>query len=358
MKLKSIYQSQSHKTRKLFSEAPAERILVVALDFARDQHVALLCNGLGEQLLKPFAVHNNRAGIEFLNQQIDKTRGRLDIDQSHVLIGGEDDPPYALNFLWALHSRWLVLRVNAHQAKQQRENFQASTDQIDLLAIAKTLINRQSVEVFESDEVSDPCVLLKTVGRDRDALVRDQTRLSNRIHAHVKILFPGFLNEAKDNPMPPFSVASLSLMAKEDFCAATYAGKKVQTLARTLKKLRITKPEEKAATLIQKAKQALPAPSHLVQAQRSVLQTLINVYQAIREAADQLHAQQAALLVRSPAAMLTTLSGIGVITASAITGELGSTQQLGSRAQLCSYAGIVPRVKQTGGPKTNRRAQA
>ena len=39
------------------------------IDFALDQHVVLFCNGQGEQVLKPFPVHNNTAGFLFLNRK-------------------------------------------------------------------------------------------------------------------------------------------------------------------------------------------------------------------------------------------------------------------------------------------------
>ena len=52
--MKSIYQNQCAELRQLFAQVSPDRILAVAIDFALDQHVVL---------------------------------------------AGEDDPPYALNFL-------------------------------------------------------------------------------------------------------------------------------------------------------------------------------------------------------------------------------------------------------------------
>ena len=190
MKQKSIYQNQCPQLRELFSSAQNPgRVLVVALDFARDKHLALFCNGLGDELLKPFPLHNDLAGVDLLNERIHKSLKRHRIDPAHVLVGGEDDPSYAKNFLWALHDKWLVLRVNAFKAKKQRENIQASSDKLDLLGIAKMLLNREASVVFNDGGLADQAEhydALKTLGRTRDALVRDQTRLSNRIHSHVQ----------------------------------------------------------------------------------------------------------------------------------------------------------------------------
>lgn len=349
--MKSIYQNQNAELRQLFAQVSPNRILAVAIDFALEQHVVLFCNGQGEQLLKPFPVHNNAAGFQFLKERILTTCRRLQIDPSHVVLAGEDDPPYALNFLWALNHEWLVLRVNARIAKEHRENLKASTDLLDLLGIAKALLSRQAHRVFPPDLVaSDAVRALKTLGRDRDAIVTDATRLKNRIHSHVKILFPGFLEGHKDNPIKPFGKPSLALMAKPDFCAPTYARKKAAPLARSLKNLRIRLSEEKAVKLIKRASEVLAPPPHRIQSEQLVLRSLLEAYQALEETANQLELQQARILATTSAAMLTTLPGAGIITVSALAGELGPSQELGSRAQMASYAGIVPQIEQSGGP--------
>ncbi len=358
MKQKSIYQNQCPQLRELFSSAPSPaQILVVSLDFARDKHLALFCNGLGDGLLKPFSVHNNQAGVDLLNQRIHKTIQRCRIDPTHVLLGGEDDPCYAKNFLWALHQDWLVLRVNAFKAKKHRENIQASSDELDLLGIAKMLLNREATVVFNNGmaDRAEHYHALKALGRTRDGLVRDQTRLSNRIHFQVKILFPGFLSDRKDNPIRPFSEACLDLMEKSDFAVTQYAGKKNAPLARTLNKLRLRKPEQQASQLITNARTALPPAPHTVQAHQDALGCLVSVYRTIKQNTAQLEYRQAFHLAQVPAALLTSLPGMGIINSSALAGELGPPDQLGCRGQMASYAGIIPRIKQTGGPDSASR---
>jgi hypothetical protein len=48
--------------------------------------------------------------------------------------------------------------------------------------------------------------------------------------------------------------------------------------------------------------------------------------------------------------LLTTIKGSGITLAAGVTSEIGPLAFQGSLRQLTSYAGIVPRVKQTGGP--------
>ena len=56
-------------------------------------------------------------------------------------------------------------------------------------------------------------------------------------------------------------------------------------------------------------------------------------------------------LARVPAAMMTTIKGIGIILAAGVGAEIGSPEKQTSVRRLTSYCGIIPRVKQTGGPQ-------
>ena len=116
----SIYQRQCPQIAEVFDSATSlKKVLIVPIDFANQTHVCLLCNGNGDQLLKPFSVRNDRDGLEFLLERIFTTLKRHAIASEHVIIGGEDCPPYALNLLWALHQQkgFSVVRVNAWKAK-------------------------------------------------------------------------------------------------------------------------------------------------------------------------------------------------------------------------------------------------
>lgn len=48
--------------------------------------------------------------------------------------------------------------------------------------------------------------------------------------------------------------------------------------------------------------------------------------------------------------MLTSVQGIGITLAAGVSSEIGPPETQPSLRRLCSYAGIVPRTKQTGGP--------
>jgi hypothetical protein len=56
-------------------------------------------------------------------------------------------------------------------------------------------------------------------------------------------------------------------------------------------------------------------------------------------------------LARTPGAWLTSIAGFGITLAAGWTAELGPPTQWRSVRQLCSYSGVVPKSKQTGGPE-------
>jgi hypothetical protein len=54
-------------------------------------------------------------------------------------------------------------------------------------------------------------------------------------------------------------------------------------------------------------------------------------------------------LAQTPGAFLTSIRGIGIVLAAGVTAEIGDPTQQQPVNHLVSYAGIIPRIKQTGG---------
>jgi transposase len=263
-----------------------------------------------------------------------------------VFFGGEDYPSYAENFLRRLRQeQFLVVRVNAWEAKQQRDNFQASSDSLDLLGIARCCLNRRGQSVRDLPEAY-PNLRLAT--RDRDKLVRMRTAVSNRIHSYVDRLFPGFLSEGK-SALEPFSKASLELM-EDRFSPAQLRRRPRQALAQWLGRRGVTQPRDTADQLKQLAQQALePAPEQTFLLQHTLAQ-LVGLYRGLEQSITRIDREVAHWLARTPGAWLTSIPGLGITLAAGWTAELGPPSQWRSVRQLCSYCGVVPKSKQTGGP--------
>jgi transposase len=142
----SIYGNCNPQLTKLFETAGhSAKVMCVALDYAKQKHTALICDGRGQLLQKSFPVENSSAGAQALLEQVRRRAKKHKIAPEHVFFGGEDCPSYAENFVRRLcQQKYLVGGVNAWEAKQHRGNFAASSDALDLLGIAKCCLNRRT----------------------------------------------------------------------------------------------------------------------------------------------------------------------------------------------------------------------
>jgi transposase len=349
-KATSVYRNQNAHVRAVFERAgEAHKVLCVALDYAKRKHVALICDGNGDILKAAFPVENNAAGVAFLIEQISATARRRKIPKNQIFLGGEDEAAYVANFTAALREKdYLVVRVNAHEAKENRENLLASTDNLDLIGIAKTLLARRARLTGGTESPNPAYHHLREITRCRRNLIRQQTAAANRIHALADQLFPGFLNESKSG-LTQFTEASLELM-KERFSAPEVARRKPSALANFLRRHRVHQPDATANQIILLAREALaPAPHRVVTLQRAITAT-VDLYQCLDRNASELRAEAALTLATTPYVMLTSIQGIGFVLAAGIAGELGDPKHLAPVDSLCAFAGIVPRTLQSGGP--------
>jgi len=248
----SIYPQCNPRLVRLFEEARhPTKVMCVALDYAKGKHTALLCNGAGDLLKGPFAIENTAAGAAALLRQVREHCQRAGIKPEHVFFGVEDYPSFAENFLRRLAAEFLIVRVNAWEAKQHRSNFQASTDSLDLLGIARCCLNRRAQIV---EDLPPAYVNLRIAVRHRDQLVRQMTGVANRMHTYVDRLFPGFLAHSG---LEAFGEPCLALMTHQ-FSPAEISRRSTQNLALWLKRQRVQKPDETARQLKQLAKATLP----------------------------------------------------------------------------------------------------
>jgi len=346
MKKSSIYPNRSQELLNLFEKAGnPSKLMCVSIDYAKKDHLVMFCNGNGEVLRKPFEVKNSVNGVKYLIEQVTRSCRHRHIQTDHVFFGGEDVNSYAENFANTIRaSGWLVANVNAHDAKKQRENLQASTDRLDLMGIATMLLNRRAnccpaqTGVYRN---------LRTLVRHRKKLVRMKTEVRNRIHTVVDRLFPGFLDEKKSGIIP-FSNSCLYLM-QERFSAPQIRRRRRLVLVRNLEKRGTKKAEQNAAKLQQYAAQVLTTPDEYTATLQTSLASHVTHYRCLFDGAQHLVKEMGQLLAQTQGAFLISIKGIGIVLASGVTAEIGDPMTQRSTDQLASYAGIVPKVKQTGG---------
>ena len=346
MNKKNIFTRGYQELVKLFESAGSmKKVLCVPLDYAKKIHMALCCNGCGDVLKAPFPVHNTPEGIDFL---IEKTEGlcrKHHIKKEHVFFGGEECGTFSSNFIYELHRRgYLVVGVHALRAKQYRENVKASTDILDLLGIGKALLNRQGhpVGVDNMDH-------LRMITRHRRTLVKTVTALGNRIHTWTDQLCPGFLDE-KLSGVTPFSDASLWLM-EEKFSPRQIRARKQNALIDKLRNAGTKLPEQVAEKLKTFTSDILPPAPHRIDSLQICLQDDVRLYKQHRKSIKNMDIMIGAQLAPTSGAVLTSIRGTGITLAANLAAEIGLSYDTLTLPSICSYAGIVPHVLQSGGPE-------
>lgn len=351
MNRKTIFRNESQKLDSAFLEAGLpEKVLLVPLDFAKLTHYACFCNGRGQYLRQAFPVKNNTEGLSYLIDAIERTRKAKGIGQKgHVIIGGEDSASYTRNFMDRLHqSGYLTVRMDAKEVHHQADSVDSSTDKTALRAIAKTMLNRDVRETGGTDAYDK----LRELTRQRRRIVHLSTSVKNRIHTHADRLFPGFLSP--QSALKPFSKSSLALMGKS-FSAASIKRRSLTRLTTQLSRQGLREAAKVAAALKEQANAAIIGNREASQTSAQLLEAELRLYETMQKNLECLDYECAQSLASLPEAMLTSVRGIGITLAACICAETGSVGLTSDCDQLNAYAGIVPKVSQTGGPESEAK---
>lgn len=160
-KIQSVYRNSNALVRAVFERAgDARKVVRVALDYAKRKHVGLICDDHGVVLKASFPVENNAAGIAPLIKEVITTARRRKIPKDQIFFGGEDEAAYIANFTEALHAKdYLVVRVNAYEAKENSENLLASIDTLDLPAFigpCRVGFRREGFQARPENSLAEP----------------------------------------------------------------------------------------------------------------------------------------------------------------------------------------------------------
>jgi transposase len=142
---------------------------------------------------------------------------------------------------------------------------------------------------------------------------------------------------------------------KDRFSPKHLQRKSLPVLVRQLERLGVKEPMNRAKTLKALADTALRGPDELLETLQSTLTNEIKLYECLLACIEKIDVECAKRLATTQGALLTTVKGTGVTLAAGVSSEIGPVGKQGSLRRLCSYAGIVPRVKQSGGPDKEAR---
>ena len=195
---------------------------------------------------------------------------------------------------------------------------------------------------------------LKECTRERERLIKDQTRHKNVIHTFIDLFFPDFLNYKKSG-VTAFSKGCIELILHKEFSSRLFLKSTPNKVINIIQKTGISesdkvylKLKELAGKCINLAKDE---PNVFVFRLRR-LQEQARFYQARQKCIELEEQQMAQLLQNSPLALCLSITGAGLISIATIAAELGDPRNWRTIDQTASYAGVIPRQKQSGGSES------
>ncbi len=343
----TVFRNCSQQLNELLSSQSADKVIIVPVDFAKNKHVAKIGLGTGEYLHKrALIIHNNSTGIDFLEEWIEKFCQKLRIPKRNVIIATEDPHSYAKGFFQHLKDKgYLVVQVNALNAKRFRNHSMASSDKIDLDGIFNAVLNRQANDLKGQYAVYEA---MRLAIRTYQSLIKQSTRCKNQINKLVDRVFPGFLSK-KHSGLEPFGAASLALLRKGT-TAATLKKRNRRSLLKFLQKHHIKDTASVVDKLKALSEESLASDPELETYLAELLATQVERYLDLRPAIQNTLDLCAKLLLKTPYCLLTSIPGIALVRAAVLAGEYGAPENLRNKQKMCAYAGIVPGTEQSGGP--------
>lgn len=344
MKEGNIQRRECQAIRGIFDRVGSlKQVLIVGLDYASEEHRGVFCNGQGDLLCKPVWVHNDQAGLAFVESRVATLCSTHGIEPFNVVFGGESPSSWALNFADSLQGNGhVVIDLHAQDVKRQRENMTTDNDSLAALTISRCLIAKMGQLHVRPGLYTE----LRQAVRFHAKLAKELTRNRNRIQSCADICFPGLLGDEKCG-IADFSPSCLWLL--EHHTASSVSSQPLSRLIGQLRRQGVRAVEKTAAKLRELADRALPAAPATQRTHHHHLCWLIAQNRLLGEQERQAVNRAAGLLRQTPGALLTSVKGIGLKFAFQLVAEIGAPELIDSVDRKVNYFGLTDKSHQSGG---------
>lgn len=317
-------------------------MIYVGIDIAKLNHFAAVISSDGEILIEPFKFTNDYDGFYLLLSKL------APLDQNSIIIGLESTAHYGDNLVRFLISKdFKVCVLNPIQTSSMRKNNvrKTKTDKVDTFVIAKTLMMQDSLRFMTLDDLD--YIELKELGRFRQKLVKQRTRLKIQLTSYVDQVFPELQYFFKSG----LHQNSVYALLKEAPTPTAIASMHMTHLAHLLE---IASHghfgKEKARELRVLAQKSVGVNDSSLSIQ------ITHTIEQIELLDSQLfHTElEMANLVTCLHSVIMTIPGIVFINGGMILGEIGDIHRFSEPKKLLAFAGLDPSVHQSGNFQAQR----
>ena len=317
-------------------------MIYVGIDIAKLNHFAAAISSDGEILIEPFKFTNDYDGFYLLLSKL------APLDQNSIIIGLESTAHYGDNLVRFLISKdFKVCVLNPIQTSSMRKNNvrKTKTDKVDTFVIAKTLMMQDSLRFMTLDDLD--YIELKELGRFRQKLVKQRTRLKIQLTSYVDQVFPELQYFFKSG----LHQNSVYALLKEAPTPTAIASMHMTHLAHLLEVASHGHfGKEKARELRVLAQKSVGVNDSALSIQ------ITHTIEQIELLDSQLfHTElEMANLVTCLHSVIMTIPGIGFINGGMILGEIGDIHRFSEPKKLLAFAGLDPSVHQSGNFQAQR----
>lgn len=314
-------------------------MLYLGIDIAKNNHVASLIDENAKPLFKAFSFPNT---IDGANSLLDKLSAFINTTDD-VEIGMEATGHYWLSvYSFLIENGYAVHVINPIQTDGWRKGTEIrkrKTDIIDSVLIAELIRYGNFVETSLSDEDT---VSLRNLSRFRNYLVSSIGDLKRKVICVLDQVFPEYQSVFSDIFGKTSKELLVHFQTADDFenITAEQLNKVLENV--TLKgfiKNKITHISELAANSfgLKFCRDSFSLQLKLLIEQITFIEAQVaDVESEINVILDK---------INSP---ITTIPGIGSVTAAVILGEIGDISRFSNASKLAAYAGIDASVSQSG----------
>ena len=314
-------------------------MLYLGIDIAKNNHVASLIDENAKPLFKAFSFSNTLDGANSLLAKLSAYATNPDC----VEIGMEATGHYWLSiYSFLIENGYTVHVVNPIQTDGWRKGTEIrkrKTDIIDSVLIADLIRYGDFVETSLSDEDT---LSLRNLSRFRSYLVSSIGDLKRKVVCVLDQIFPEYQSVFADIFGKTSKEILLHFQSAEDFENITS-----EQLESVLENVSFKKFAKNKISCISELAATSFGLKFCRESFSLQLKLLIEQIKFIEAQVADVESEIAIILdkIYSP---ITTIPGIGVITAAVILGEIGDISRFSNASKLAAYAGIDASVSQSG----------
>lgn len=311
-------------------------MIYVGIDIAKTNHYASIVNySTGEVLESPFLVTNNKQGFDLLFSKI------KDFNKEEVLIGLESTAHYGNNLIFYFHEKQFKLGIiNPIQTATLRKTRirKVKNDKVDSMLICEALslgyYNLLSNYDIKLLEIKSLCRFHKEL-KDKAAEAKIQLK------TYVDQLFPELNTFFKNNLDIKTAHELLKLYQSPDDISKINLTKLSNLL---IKSSRGKYDKSRAIELKNLASNSVGINNNALSIQIKMTIELIELLESQIKDIE----EQVSDFIKKSDNVITSIPGIGDMTAAIIISEIGDINRFNNPGQVLAFAGLDPSVKQSG----------